>query len=1004
MSSIAILKNADTGMAHYTNSMDSRPLYQPGFAHPKMDPSLRIDEGYSEDTRSQDDPESPMRLDSINEGALSQTWSGPAGIPPQIMSLSETERSEFVYNVLRTLRTSSIAEIVDRLRPLLHIDPVTVLPPEITSEIFSYLPPSNLLIASQASRAWRERALDSRLWRLKFRSEGWGLDMDAIRHFEQEHKYRRKDRSRRPDINVEQSRQKKRVRADGGDPIDNNAAASNSSQSERQGWNQQHGEVEADDDGPLSRQDSGRDEEMYDVETARAGVPSLLTEAQQLPPIDTASNHEAEDTALLPKSPPYDDRQSLVRYDNSGNPQINYNYVYKQKRKLEENWESGSYQSFQLPHRDHPEEAHRECVYTIQYSGKHLVSGSRDKTLRKWDLDTQRLIGKPLVGHNASVLCLQFDDSESEDMIASGSSDTDVILWQFSTGKMIKKIARAHSESVLNLKFDSRFLVTCSKDKTIKIWNRHELRPGDRDYPVKGVEGGGTCPAYILNLQELGSGVDLDRQLTAEEKAPLPPYTSIMVLESHNAAVNAIHIYDDQLVSASGDRHVHLWNIHTGVRTSVCRGHTKGIACVQYDGKRIVSGSSDNTIRIFDPETQAEVACLKGHSRLVRTIQSAFGDLPGKRDELEAEAIEIDGKFHEARRAGKISTPSLRHRERNTGSRNPKDIMAVGAKLPPGGGGSRWGRIVSGSYDETIIIWKKLTDGRWVKAHVLRQEEALRAAGGPLLSQSDLNDQAHQHQIATARNYAPLQPPNAQNPQNSQNNAQNDSVAQYRAYASRLTQLGHQPQAGLSRTGLHNLTNPSYPFPHHTGNLNSTSSQQGHDQQQQQAPPSGRQFAAAVTYGGPDTVQQPTNIPMTLHQQQQLANTIANAQNAAQNLHPPPISQPSAPPLSHANNNNNNNSNQSSNNNNATNPQQQQQPTIQYQPLPYNPNHPPPQHHRLPPAAAQHASQPNARVFKLQFDARRIICCSQDPKIVGWDFANADEGIVECSRFFATPQ
>lgn len=30
------------------------------------------------------------------------------------------------------------------------------------------------------------------------------------------------------------------------------------------------------------------------------------------------------------------------------------------------------------------------------------------------------------------------------------------------------------------------------------------------------------------------------------------------------------------------------------------------------------------------------------------------------------------------------------------------------------------------------------------------------------------------------------------------------------------------------------------------------------------------------------------------------------------------------------------------------------------------------------------------RVFKLQFDARRIVCCSQNKVIVGWDFANGD--------------
>ena len=54
-------------------------------------------------------------------------------------------------------------------------------------------------------------------------------------------------------------------------------------------------------------------------------------------------------------------------------------------------------------------------------------------------------------------------------------------------------------------------------------------------------------------------------------------------------------------------------------------------------------------------------------------------------------------------------------------------------------------------------------------------------------------------------------------------------------------------------------------------------------------------------------------------------------------------------------------------------------------------------------APAVAPSQQNARVFKLQFDARRIICCSQDPKIVGWDFANGDEDVAAASRFFGAP-
>lgn len=46
---------------------------------------------------------------------------------------------DIAYEVLRTLRTANIAAVVDRLTPLLHMDPVGKLPPEITSQIFSYL-------------------------------------------------------------------------------------------------------------------------------------------------------------------------------------------------------------------------------------------------------------------------------------------------------------------------------------------------------------------------------------------------------------------------------------------------------------------------------------------------------------------------------------------------------------------------------------------------------------------------------------------------------------------------------------------------------------------------------------------------------------------------------------------------------------------------------------------------------------------------------------------------
>ena len=674
--------------------------------------------------------------------------------------VANTNSTEHAYHVLRTLRTSSIAAIVELLTPLLHIDPVLRLPPEITSQIFSYLPPAILLDASRVSKAWRARTLDSRLWRLKYLSEGWALDFAEVARFERNYKLPEmpsKTLSRKADNQGGGRIQKRRAR-DIETPQLLGSLATNLSPVTRRA--SERGES---DDG-RSNPDFLQDEEMRDIgaqfpvfspdnraisfdrmdtqSSTRSGEDSSSRPDDQLSSTDELSSDIQQEHDLALKDP-------LVIPVSSDSVRLNFHQVYKQKRKLEDNWTVGRYKSFQLPHRDHPEEAHSECVYTLQYSGKYLVSGSRDRTLRIWDLDTQRLIRRPLSGHRASVLCLQFDASPKEDLIISGSSDTDVILWQFSTGNILRRIKNAHSESVLNLKFDDRFLVTCSKDKMIKVWNRRELRPGDKNYPIRGVEGGAKFPSYIIDLTRIPSPGDISQHLTPEQLAPVKEYSLIMRIDSHSAAVNAVHIYKDQLVSASGDRFLKVFNIHTGVNTTICKGHNKGIACVQYDGKRIVSGSSDDTIRIFDPKTQAQVEYLKGHSKLVRSIQASFGDCPGTEEDLELEAREADRAYFEASRIGETSSGSIRLRhsqERNPVSRRLEDVTVMGAKLPQGGGGSRWARIVSGSYDETVIIWRKTPDGSWVAAHKLQQAEALRAAGAPLLAHSAR--QEHQARLA----------------------------------------------------------------------------------------------------------------------------------------------------------------------------------------------------------------------------------------------------------------
>ena len=56
----------------------------------KMDPSYKVDEGYSEDTRSQDGLDSPMNMEAGSDG---QQLGIGGRLPSDVLALSEAERS-----------------------------------------------------------------------------------------------------------------------------------------------------------------------------------------------------------------------------------------------------------------------------------------------------------------------------------------------------------------------------------------------------------------------------------------------------------------------------------------------------------------------------------------------------------------------------------------------------------------------------------------------------------------------------------------------------------------------------------------------------------------------------------------------------------------------------------------------------------------------------------------------------------------------------------------------
>lgn len=122
-----------------------------------------------------------------------------------------------------------------------------------------------------------------------------------------------------------------------------------------------------------------------------------------------------------------------------------------------------------------------------------VLSGSRDKTIRLWDLDTLRVVkiyqSDPALnqGHTNSVLTLHArtvpamsDDGSSVGVsglggaagkcvkMISGGSDGRLVIWDVLTGKILGQIqAHDRGESVLCVRFDEKRIVSCSKGMSL---------------------------------------------------------------------------------------------------------------------------------------------------------------------------------------------------------------------------------------------------------------------------------------------------------------------------------------------------------------------------------------------------------------------------------------------------------------------------------------------------------------------------------------------------------
>jgi Flp pilus assembly protein TadD len=210
----------------------------------------------------------------------------------------------------------------------------------------------------------------------------------------------------------------------------------------------------------------------------------------------------------------------------------------------------------------------------------YLASGSDDRTVKLWDLDTARTICT-LSGHTGPVTGVAF--SRDGQRLVSTSKDQTVRLWDPESGHPIR-ILGGHAGAVTAVAFhpDGRRLASACDDGTVTVWD------------------GQTGSAFVAVEAGRGSRIRI-----------------------------AFSPDGQQLAACGGDQALRLWTLTEGwgqeaVRSSVriLRGHTGRVLDLTYsaDGHRLASASSDSTVKIWDTASGNEVMTLRAHPGPVYTV------------------------------------------------------------------------------------------------------------------------------------------------------------------------------------------------------------------------------------------------------------------------------------------------------------------------------------------------------------------------------------------------
>ncbi|ETO31290.1 WD-40 repeat protein [Reticulomyxa filosa] len=298
---------------------------------------------------------------------------------------------------------------------------------------------------------------------------------------------------------------------------------------------------------------------------------------------------------------------------------------------------------------------HIYWVWSIDYSvfdnDQLICSGSADKKVRVWDIDSNKQI-QSFNGHSDFVYCVKFSQyyyhNNNRNVICSSSNDKTIRFWDIKSDQQFQ-IFNGHTKGVCCIEFspfnNGRYLCSGSYDNNIRLW---DIETSKSLYVFNGHEDCVRCVdisplQYNNNNNNKGNNIGViggngyticsgswDKTIriwdieTAKQQTVFKKHDFVNCVKYGSNELGNIGCANT-ILSGSNHKSVCLWDIRSGEQIQIFNGHTGNVSCVEYapfvinnnifdcSSNVICSGSWDNTIRFWDIRSnKSELYVIKG--------------------------------------------------------------------------------------------------------------------------------------------------------------------------------------------------------------------------------------------------------------------------------------------------------------------------------------------------------------------------------------------------------